>query len=145
MLKASEGLVFLALVVGLAPTPMLEAQPLRKVRIGDEVLRKRATRAMKPQFPETSLRRKASGVAVAQVDISDTGEVNSVKVLQAPDPETAASMQAALKKWLFTPVTIDQKPLLMSGKVIFYFLIENGKGLVLSPAEVKERREKTKR
>jgi len=90
--------------------------------IGSRALRRTATLTTQPSYPIDSLKRKSSGVAVIQVEVDTDGLVRSAKVLEAPDSAIALSVYKAILKWRFDP-PLSKQPLIVQGKLIFYFTI----------------------
>jgi TonB family protein len=110
------------------------------VGAGEDGLRRSATNSPKPMYPQGALRRKVSGVAVVSVQSSAEGNVTTLNVLQAPDPEIGEAVRAAVEKWRFSPAQVLGRSELLGrrGKLTFYFRISNGVGVVLSPEELPE-------
>jgi len=87
-----------------------------------------------PKYPEESLRKGASGVAVAELQIGSDGHVRKVTILEAPDGRTAASTQQALRTWTFAPLRLQgvDGAVPVTGKITLYFCAERGTGRVLT-------------
>ena len=111
-----------------------ESSP-HSVRMGEGVLRMKATTVVRPAFPDVSLKKEVTGVVVAGIEIDEKGDVESVTILQSPSKEIGSAVKKALERWRFSPTTIKRKPVRVTGKLTFYYEIENGVGLVLSPQE----------
>jgi hypothetical protein len=88
-----------------------------------------------PVYPPTSLQHGTAGVAVARLSVDSLGRVSNVEVLEAPDEAIKASLEAALVAWRF-PSTPTREGSAMQGRVVWYFVIDNGRGLVLTPTEM---------
>ena len=99
-----------------------------------------------PRYPTESLQRGAHGVAVAQVLVDTAGRVHSLQILEAPDTDIKEEVHQAVSQWRFAPsilrqsdaniipvVTENEKLAWVSGKLVFYFEIQNGRGVVLNP------------
>lgn len=100
----------------------------------ERFLRKWAVKTVTPEFPISAIREHKSGVAVAMVYLDLDGRVSKVEILRSPSPAIADSMSAALSQWIFRPEpTPDGSPILISGKITFYFEIEGNKGVVRDP------------
>ena len=112
--------------------------PGQGVNAGELGLRRAATSAPKPVFPEGALRRKISGVAVVAVRTAPDGQVNSVTVLESPDAEIGEAVRTAVEKWRFAPAQVTGRSEVLGrrGKLTFYFRIRNGTGVVLAPEEL---------
>ena len=103
--------------------------------VPEKTLRKFAKTVVMPVYPDASQRDGAQGVAVAKLDINEEGTVNKVEVLEAPDDAIANALVTALKMWTFQRPIEDStgKPIRLAGKLTFYFVIENGRGVVRNP------------
>jgi TonB family protein len=86
-----------------------------------------------PVFPARALKNRSEGVTVFQIQVNKQGAVTSVDRLEAPDDSTAQAAERAIRKWKFQSPTIRGNPVPISGKLTFYFVIENGKGIVRNP------------
>jgi len=87
-----------------------------------------------PTFPVDSFRRGSQGVAVARVELTETGEVSAVTVLQSPDESISKAVSEALFKWSFKPANPpDHRPMQLMGKLTFYFVIRQGRPHVENP------------
>jgi rhodanese-related sulfurtransferase len=112
----------------------VEAAPLqREVNRGEWGLRTSATTAPKPEYPAASLTTRVAGVVVASVRFDLEGKLNTLEILEAPDPHTAAAVRDALARWIVPP-TQTKSPI--RGKLTFYFQVRDGKGVVLDPDEM---------
>jgi TonB family protein len=104
-----------------------------RVQVAEFVLRKYVVKSEMPAFPNSSFRRQNQGVSVSSVSVDDHGLVTNVSVWEAPDKEIAKSIERSLRHWKFKPPTIGGRPVPISGKLTFYFSIENGKPSVRNP------------
>jgi outer membrane biosynthesis protein TonB len=111
------------------------------VKLSEESLWRRANHIVMPVFPESSVTRDSSGVAVSEIHVGVDGTVNRVDILQAPDQAIASAVTQALAQWTFPPISLEgsAKPLKVRGKLTFYFENDDGFVEVLSPQE-KQRR-----
>jgi len=109
------------------------AQTPKKITVGEMDLRKNAIKKVVPNFPPKALKAKASGVAVAQINISEDGLVLDVQILESPHKSIDLAMIEALKQWKFYSFYLKGKPQKVTGKITFYFVIENQRGGVESP------------
>jgi hypothetical protein len=113
------------------------AQPPISGTTSETFLRKWAVKTVMPEFPTSAIREHRIGVAVAIVYLDLSGRVSKVEILRSPAPAIADSMSAALSQWIFRPEPLpDGRPVLLSGKITFYFEIEGNKGVVLDPSSV---------
>ncbi|MGH9849777.1 MAG: energy transducer TonB [Blastocatellia bacterium] len=104
------------------------------LQVSEGLLRRNASNTIVPGYPAESKRRRAKGVAVAQLEIDESGNVAEIEVLEAPDRYTEEAMIKAVRQWKFPPVTVGGKPRCVRGKLTFYFVIEQGKATVRSPS-----------
>lgn len=115
--------------------PLAMGVQYKVATVPEKTLRKFAKTVVMPQYPDASQRDGAQGVAVAQLDINEEGTVNKVEVLEAPDDAIANALVTALKMWTFQRPIEDStnKPIRLTGKLTFYFVIEKGRGVVRNP------------
>jgi Gram-negative bacterial TonB protein C-terminal len=115
-------------------------QPVaREIQFGGQALRHLAKAKVLPSYTPDSITQHHTGVAVAEIAVNGrTGAVTAVQVLQSPDHATGTAVAAALRKWRFRPVTVRHKPVNFAGRLIFYFEIMHGKGVVLNPDQMRE-------
>jgi TonB family protein len=100
-------------------------------------LRSLAVSKIRPIYPHDALKESITGVAVAQIHLTVEGRVETVNILQAPSPSIGQAVKSAVIQWRFQPNngSNGEPPLLVSGKLVFYFEIRGGKGVVLFPEE----------
>ena len=91
-----------------------------------------------PHYPARSLENGAAGVAVASIVVGFDGRMERVDVLEAPDADIAEELQDALERWVL-PVH-PSGPVRTAATMVFYFLIEAGKGRVVSGLFLAEER-----
>jgi len=99
--------------------------------VGSSVLRMDATTVVKPEYPPSSFSRHHEGPAIVEVHVSQKGSVVAAKVLEAPDAAISDAVDAALKKWSFQPTLLRGTPVQVTGRIVFYFRIVNGKPVVV--------------
>jgi len=101
-------------------------------------LRRAATVSPMPEYPRPSLERKASGVAVAALSIGLDGRPEKAEILEAPDSETAAAVQAAVMRWVvpWQSGPAGEPVRRRTGKLTFYFRIVDGRGRVFNPEDM---------
>jgi TonB family protein len=106
----------------------------KKVIVSEITLRKIALKTVMPDFPDVARKRKSRGVAVAQLGINENGDVIEVTVLEVPHPVLTDAVSKAVKLWKFKPLAMDNKQVLVQGKLTFYYVIDqNGVGRVENP------------
>ena len=115
--------------------PYQTESPPYPIRVGEGVLRKKATNVVRPAFPDVAFKKEVTGVVVAWIETDEQGDMVSVTILQSPNKEIGSAVKKALARWRFAPTTLKGKPVGVAGKLTFYYEIENGVGLVLSPDE----------
>lgn len=107
------------------------------IRVAELSLRKSVVASVMPIFPQDAMRRRVSGVAVAQVLFDADGKVIRSKILEAPDASTGEAVIAAIKQWKIHPQTVNSEPVQIRGKLTFYFVIDrSGVGHVRNPKQV---------
>lgn len=90
-----------------------------------------------PGYPTMSFEMNRQGVVVAEVVAGEEGRVEQVRVLEAPDAHMEDEVRGALERWeIDPPVDEEGRAVRLRAKLFFYFVVENGKGVVRSPAEM---------
>lgn len=110
-----------------------KGQTIKKIVVHETTLRKKSTKKVVPKYPEEAIKANSFGVAVSEITISEVGDVINVKILESPHESIGDSMVKALKQWKFFPFTFKGKPQKITGKITYYFLIENNQAKVESP------------
>ena len=105
-------------------------------------LRFRAKTVVFPQYPSDLAREKVSGVCVAKLEFDENGLVANIEILQSPHDSVSSEMKKALEKWTFTPINANGEPRNVQGKITFYFMLKDGKGIVENPISVTQLLEK---
>lgn len=121
--------------LSVADLPTYAAQSTKTLKISEGSMRRLAVETVMPVFPKESRRRLVQGVVVAQVEVSEKGGVETVKVLEAPDDAILKCVSQTLKKWRFKPSTIQGEPVRVVGKLTFYFSIDRGNPRVTNPRD----------
>jgi TonB family protein len=113
------------------------------VGISGEDLLKMADYSPAPTYPADSLAARIEGVVVTEVLVGPDGRMKSVDVLQAPEAAMARAVRDALMQWTFknTLRSPGGSPTIIHTKLMFYFLIDAGRGVVLTAQEMKRRRQ----
>lgn len=118
---------------GVAGEPCIEG------RISEVTFRRRAIRKVMPVFPEEAIKANAQGVTVAQIRLDGKGEISSIEILQSPHESIARATTEAVKNWTFYfDSKKEEKPICLSGKLTFYFVIENGAAHVRDPKRFRQ-------
>ena len=90
-----------------------------------------------PVYPEGARSRGERGVAVAEAKLDEKGSLIDVQILEAPSTEIGNAVQDAVRQCVFEPGSTADGPLQITGKLTFYFVIENGSGSVRNPKKIK--------
>ena len=116
------------------PKPQPNEEP---IRVGEDGMRKSASKTVMPLYPEEALKKREQGVAVIELQYDTKGDVISTSLLEAPSRSIGDEVVAAVKQWKFTPSKKqDGTPVSVRGKLTFYFAIDkDGKGRVQNPKQ----------
>ena len=114
-----------------------ETQRPTLVKVPESVLRKLISKFVMPDYPEGSRERGEQGVAVAEIQVNEAGALTDVRMLEAPSDEIKDAVVNAIRQCKFRSGATDDGPVLMDGKLTFYFVIENGRGTVKNPKKFK--------
>jgi hypothetical protein len=98
-------------------------------------IRKLATKAVRPVYPDEAIRAGTTGLVVAEVCVPPGGRPASIKISSAPSEALARAVKTALSQWKFRKRVDEDEPLAFGGKIIFYFLKQGDKWKVLDPME----------
>jgi TonB family protein len=96
-------------------------------------LRTMASQTHLPSYPEDAKKSKIRGVAVVQIRLNEANEIDSVRVLEAPVKSIAEATKVAVWRWKFPPPSANDTPICMTGKLTFYFVIEDDNAYVRNP------------
>lgn len=110
-------ITFAALLSGALFTA--SAQDLVRRLTQDEAT-KAATSKVQPEYPPIAKQLKLEGAVQVEASIDEKGTVETVKVLSG-NVVLANSAANALKRWKFSPFTIDGKPAKASATLSFTF------------------------
>jgi hypothetical protein len=100
----------------------------------ESVLRHRATTLVEPAYPAHVTGPNASGIAVADICVPVGSAVAVVNVPVAPDEVIRQAVAVSIKQWRFLrpeAIFTDQQAHSYGGKIIFYFLRQNDRWVVL--------------
>lgn len=114
----------------------LSQDPL-PIRVGEDGIRKSASKTVMPSYPEDAQKKRQQGPAIAEVQYDGKGEVTDVVVLEAPATSIGDAVTHAVWQWRFIP-SKDQngKPVNIRGKLTFYFSLDSdGKPRVQNPKQ----------
>ena len=76
-----------------------------------------------PDYPETARRARVEGKVILQAVITESGTVESVKVLRS-NPLLDEAAIAAVRRWRYKPATLDGQPVKVYFTVIVTFKLE---------------------
>lgn len=134
----SEAILVILVILGSID---FEATAQGVSEIGEVSMRWSAIHAPIPMYPKSAVAKGVTGVVVASVLIGVDGRVETVVVLEAPDPSLSSAVTDAVKQWTFSPGShpgpngsmVQTK---LAGNLTFYFRISDGVGRVLNPEEM---------
>jgi TonB family protein len=117
--------------------PKERKQNEQAIRVGEDGMRKSASKTVMPAYPNEALKKREQGVAVVELQYDAKGDVVSTSVLEAPSKSIGDAVVVALKQWKFVPSRKqDGTPVSVRGKLTFYFEIDKeGKGRVQNPKQ----------
>lgn len=107
------------------------------IRVGEDGIRKSASKTLMPSYPAEALKKRAHGVAVIALQYDTRGDVVHTAVLETPSKSIGDAVELAVKQWKFVPSKKqDGTPVSVRGKLTFYFEIDkDGKGQVQNPRQ----------
>ena len=115
-----------------APKPTQNEQA---IRVGEDGIRKSASKTIMPSYPDEALKKREQGVAVVEVQYDAKGDVVNTTILEAPSKSIGDAVVKAIQQWKFVPSKKqDGASVSVRGKLTFYFEIDqDGKGVVQNP------------
>ena len=107
------------------------------IRVGEDGMRKSASKTVMPLYPDEALKNREQGVVVVELQYDAKGDVVNTAVLESPSKSIGDAVVRATKQWKFVPSKKeDGTPVNVRGKLTFYFEIDkDGKGLVQNPKQ----------
>ncbi len=106
-------------------------------KVPEPVFRRLINKLVIPVYPDGAKKRGEHGVAVAQIRLDEQGNLTDVQVLESPSGEIGEAVTNAVRQCKFKAATTDDGPVLVEGKLTFYFVIEGGRGRVENPKKFK--------
>jgi len=94
-----------------------------------------ATKTVRPAYPEEAIRARTTGVVVAELCVPAGNAIAAVTISSTPSEAIARSLKQALSQWTFRTWIQNDKYSAYGGKVIFYFIEQNGEWKVLAPTD----------
>ena len=118
-------------------SPRESEQNEQAIRVGEDGIRKSASKTLMPSYPGEALKKRQQGVAVVELQYDTKGDVVSTSVLEASSKSIGDAVVTAVKQWKFVPSKKeDGTPVSVRGKLTFYFEIEkDGNGRVQNPKQ----------
>jgi len=104
-------------------------------RVSENGMRSFVVKSVMPSYPPADIKNGTSGVAVAHIEVDETGEKSKVTVVEAPSATISAEVLRAVSLWQFAKTRTGGRPTILVGNLTFYFLAGGGNGRVLNPAE----------
>ena len=107
------------------------------IRVGEDGMRKSASKTVMPLYPEDAVKKRQQGVAVVELEYDAKGDVVSSSILEAPSKSIGDAVVGAVKQWKFVPSKKqDGTPVSVRGKLTFYFEIDkDANGRVQNPKQ----------
>ncbi len=121
----------------LTDTVLGQGKQPSEAKVPESVFRKLISKFVMPIYPEGARKRGEQGVAVASVQLSEEGTLIDVQMLEAPSGEIENAVMNAIRQCKFNAARTDDGPMRIHGKLTFYFVIENGRGIVKNPKKSK--------
>ena len=117
--------------------PKESEQNEQPIRVGEDGMRKSASKTVMPSYPEEAIKKRQQGVAVVELVYDANGDVVKTYVLEAPSKSIGDAVVIALKQWKFVPSKKqDDTPVSVRGKLTFYFEIDDkSNGRVQNPKQ----------
>jgi len=103
------------------------------VRISPSIAETIATNKTLPRYPDSSFKLGHQGVVVVDISVSSRTAQVECNVLQAPDTSIALAVVTAVQQWQFKPFLVDGMPASFRSRLLFYFLVKQGKPSVIDP------------
>lgn len=97
-------------------------------------LRTHAIELVTPEYPDTAIRSRKTGLVVAEICVPAGASTPDVRIVAAPNSDIANSVRKALGKSRFRTMW-DSSFRAYGGKVIFYFVSQDNGWKVLEPKE----------
>jgi TonB family protein len=107
------------------------------VKFSEDGFRKLALERPTPVYPKSSVAALSQGVVVVDVKVEADGHVLSVEVQEAPDASIKEEAAQTLMRWRFRILRLPgaTRDSRMTSRLIFYYDLENGQGVVRTAAE----------
>lgn len=125
--------LFALLIFSVNNTALAQKPCPFKAPVGESGLRKqKATKKVKPTYPEESLKNKVVGRVVVNILVDEKGKVPEAKVKESPDELTGQAVVEAAQQWEFqVPPKVQGRQICYTSTLSFKFEIKDGKGKVI--------------
>ena len=105
------------------PPPTPPQPPAKKIVISKKVMNSEALSLPKPVYPALAIQIRQQGTVNVQVLIDETGRVISAQPVAGPPLLLAEAKKAALRA-RFSPTTIGEQPVKVSGVITYNFVLQ---------------------
>ncbi len=104
------------------PPPVRPAPPRDRKPVSATVLLSKLVRRVEPVYPEMAIRAGIQGVVIIQVAVDESGRVADVRVVSG-NPILAAAARTAVEQWVYSPTSVDGRPISIIGTVSVNFTL----------------------
>lgn len=92
----------------------------KPIVISDQEVRGAARFHVEPEYPPTARQFRVSGEVIAELTVGVDGKVENISIMKG-NPLLNAAVLAALRKWTFTPFSVDGRPTRVKSTLTFQF------------------------
>jgi TonB family protein len=103
------------------PPPPLTSLTQNFEQVPESDLQSRAITEVKPEYPPTAKKMKATGTVEVEITISEVGLVIEAKAISGHLALRSAAVEAA-RKWVFKPAMLNGKPIRVKSVLTFVFV-----------------------
>jgi len=136
-MKMIRPLAFVLFTIGSLSTAAATVPTCDKI-VAEATLRRMATHFVAPDYPERAVNQNIQGIAVAKICVPAGGKLAAIRMIVAPDESIRIAVKESLAKSEFGPMwpqNDPQHPFSYGGTLVFYFVKQNKRWVVLNPAE----------
>jgi TonB family protein len=106
------------------------------LKVPGPVIRRMALASPIPRYPDSSLVNRTEGLVAAAIAVNAQGRITSIEILEAPDSAMGRSAREALWRWRFRISSeMSKRRTRITSRVVFYFVLDHGRGMVLNPKD----------